>query len=239
MGTEAGENLSTIVRRKELERQACGGMFFWGVGNPMGAGLTALRDRAPEPTVVFSAMRSRPALVDQKPTGLLLWLSYIDEHDREVDLPMCSLVTSRSMTVGGRPKEAHYALVCSTKTTIGASPIGDLDASELVNVLSGRPVGSTQITAAVTRSPKQQGSQSTYQVNFVARLSGPGQVRLARHAPIVAAELEYAWDAAERGDLSAWRSAVKGLKSKAARRARYPESVTRYLQRSLELVTEE
>jgi hypothetical protein len=240
MGTEAGEHLSSIVRRKELERRACGGMFFWGVGNPMGAGLAALRGHAPEPTVVFSAMKSKPASADETPSGLLLWLSYIDGCDRETELPACSLVTSRSVTVGGRPKEVHYALVCSTQATICTEPVGDLDAGQLVNVLSGRPVGSTQITAAVSLTPKRRPNPSTYQINFVAKLSGPGQVRLARYAPITSTDLIHAWEAAERGSLRGWRSAVTALKADVDRRARYPQSLSRQLQQAtLELIAAE
>jgi 4-aminobutyrate aminotransferase-like enzyme len=37
MGTEAGQTLGTILRRKELERQAGSGIFAWGIGNSLGA----------------------------------------------------------------------------------------------------------------------------------------------------------------------------------------------------------
>lgn len=33
MQAEAGQSLDAIVRRKELEREANGGLFLWGVGN--------------------------------------------------------------------------------------------------------------------------------------------------------------------------------------------------------------
>jgi hypothetical protein len=34
MQSEAGQQLDAIMSRKELERRAGGGIFFWGVGNP-------------------------------------------------------------------------------------------------------------------------------------------------------------------------------------------------------------
>ncbi len=33
MQAESGQDLLNIVRRKEIERRANGGIFFWGVGN--------------------------------------------------------------------------------------------------------------------------------------------------------------------------------------------------------------
>src|SRR5437773_1823143 len=42
MQAEAGQGIEAIVSRKELERQAGGGLFCWGIGNAPPRSLSAL-----------------------------------------------------------------------------------------------------------------------------------------------------------------------------------------------------
>ena len=39
MGVESGEDLAKIIRRKESERIAGRGIFWWGIGNSLGAAV--------------------------------------------------------------------------------------------------------------------------------------------------------------------------------------------------------
>ena len=42
MQVEAGQALESIIARKEIERRAGGGLFFWGVGNAPSTAINAL-----------------------------------------------------------------------------------------------------------------------------------------------------------------------------------------------------
>lgn len=222
MGAEAGQALSEIIRRKEIERRGCEGLFLWGIGNSLGSNLALLRRCAVESCVVFSPMRSKPRVADSSPATLRLWLSYIDGSGRERELPTASLVTSRARTTGGHAKDAHYALICESRSAIDQGPCGEFDASTLVNLASGRPVGASQVTSVVRLGVARDAPALRYSIGFMAKLQGPGQVRLARSAEINPEELVDAVNAAEGSDVGAWKAAVSKLKRAAVPRAKEP-----------------
>lgn len=68
MGVESGEGLEQIVRRKEAERVAGNGQFWWGIGNSLGPAVReaarAQRGRVP---VLFSVMLGKPKVADSAP----------------------------------------------------------------------------------------------------------------------------------------------------------------------------
>jgi len=82
MQSEAGQNLSDIVDRKEREREAGKGIFFWGVGNAPSKMINALARTKVDISVVFSRMKSPPKDVDQKPATIVLWKNFIDCEGR-------------------------------------------------------------------------------------------------------------------------------------------------------------
>lgn len=142
-GTEAGEDISQIVARKEIERQRNGGIFLWGVGNAIGRSLRELLRRSVVPEVLFSPIRSAPKLQDVQPNGTKNWSSAYDLVGNAFRLPVHSTVTSRT-----KPK--HYALVCYSDEVLKldfGSPT--LAMTDLRNILSGRRVGTFQITSVV------------------------------------------------------------------------------------------
>jgi len=68
MGWESGVRLADILRQKEVERQAQGGLFLWGIGTTVSAErLRALRERVQVPHVVFTKMVSGSKPVDYEP----------------------------------------------------------------------------------------------------------------------------------------------------------------------------
>jgi hypothetical protein len=222
MGSESGERLAGILWRKELERKAGGGLFVWGVGTSLGRGLTELLEGPGPHRVVFSEMRSRPKQADVSPGRPLLWLSYwVGSCERE--LPPHCLVTSRQSTGSGRAKESHYALMCRAAHPISHEPIGHLDETRLVNLASGKPIGFSQVTATVRQAGRPlDGGPRIYPINFVAEFEGPGQVRLARHAPVERVEIEQLYRMARDGDTQAWCRGLEQLKSSTAVLARAP-----------------
>lgn len=189
MQAEAGQALGDIVRRKELERAAGNGLFFWGIGSALGEPLIRLIHRRSDPTVLFSIMRTPPKRIDSAPEGVFLWTSYVDASGRVESLPPHALVTSRS-TTGAGDKKRHYALVCTSEIPLRLETLGALDASHLWNLGTGvTRVGSSQVTAVVEHGAVYVDDIPRggpfYEVNMRAKLTAPYFVRLARpvHLP--------------------------------------------------------
>lgn len=189
MQAEAGQPLERILRRKELERRAGGGIFFWGIGSALGNGLRSLLAGGYSPRVVFSVMRSRPKMQDVAPDAVLVWTSYETPSGELCLIPEQALVLSRATTPTG-DKRRHYALVCQSDEPLHLRQIGSLDASHLRNIgESASRVGSSQVTAVVTHTTMLDGSTDArqlsdssgpaYEVNLLATLAQPHFVRLA------------------------------------------------------------
>lgn len=178
MQAEAGQLLNQIVVRKELERQAGGGIFTWGVGNaPALAARTLSRLRTPV-QVVFSIMKSKPKLIDVAPVRTLVWRSYLDADGVERPLPPASLVTSRADSARGT-KSAHYALMCSSNEPLRLEiATAGFDPAAFRNVGGTRsPVGASQVTALLVRV-QADGATPEYRVNMSAKLAGGYWVKL-------------------------------------------------------------
>ncbi len=177
MQAEAGQSLDAIVARKECERQAGAGSFFWGVGNAP-AGVANVLARAGIPVrAIFSVMKSRPKPVDVAPSRTVVWRRYIGADGIERQLPAHALVTSRGDSAGGA-KRVHYALMCRSdeplKLRFGERfyPTAFRNAGG-----TGAPVGSSQVTALLRRVEVDR-EASDYEVNLSAWLNGGYWVRL-------------------------------------------------------------
>ncbi|MDP3634926.1 hypothetical protein [Phenylobacterium sp.] len=178
MQAEAGQGLTTIVARKENERKAGDGIFFWGVGNAPSA-ITNVLARTHQPVrAIFSVMKSRPKSIDSAPSRVVAWRRYIDANGVEQDLPPHALVTSRADSSSG-PKKVHYALMCKSAEPLELRCDGEpFDPSAFRNAGgTGAPVGNSQVTALLKRVGSE-GANSDYQVNLSAWLAGGYWVRL-------------------------------------------------------------
>ncbi|MBA3022633.1 MAG: hypothetical protein KKG03_03465 [Gammaproteobacteria bacterium] len=187
MGTEAGQSLDMILRRKELERRAGQGLFAWGIGNSLGVAATLARQEAlgNEVEVLFTPMRSAAKHADVSPTQVLLWLGYHDENGVEVRLPSHMMITSRGSRGQKGGWRSHYALLCEGRRdiTIPAN-LGAIDANNAKNFASLNPLGASQVTAVVRyKSTCDELPERRYPVAFRAKLHGLGFVRLA--SPVV------------------------------------------------------
>lgn len=178
-GTEAGEPIGSILHRKERERLAHDGIFYWGIGNSVAPGVAALLERVAAPEVLFSPIRSRPRVVDVAPASILRWREAITLTGDRITLPDTIRVTSR-------PSRSHYALVCSVADPLDIAHLGRLRFSELRNLVSGHALGASQVTAVVFRDVDAvPDGDDGYVVALRARLVEPYFVRLA--APSVEA----------------------------------------------------
>jgi len=144
MGTEAGQTLDTILRRKELERRAGGGVFAWGIGNSLGSTAKLAMQESTEGKidVIFTQMKSVAKRIDVEPSQVLLWLRYVDENDQLVDLPSHSIITSRGKTTLSGSKRSHYALICNGQD--------DITVSTNIDVKYAREAISSNISCKVT-----------------------------------------------------------------------------------------
>lgn len=214
MGTEAGQPLAAILRRKELERCAGGGIFAWGIGNSLGEAPTRARQMSPsgDVEVLFTPMKSAPKAADVSPAQLLLWIHYQNRSGSQAALPEHMLVTSR----GGVDKRTHYALLCQSDDPIEERhDAGAFDSAGVRNLVSMNPVGASQVTSVVRYSGSRASTGNAYRIAFKARLYAEGFVKLIDPIPLDA-ELKALYEkvcAARTKD--AWFAGVRSLKSAA------------------------
>jgi hypothetical protein len=176
-GTEAGQAIEQIFQRKEQERVANAGLFFWGIGNAIGPSIRELLRRAQKPEVLFSPIRSTPRLKDSWPPAVVAWTSAETLEGTSFALPHQSLVTSRHDPLA--PKAAHYALVCFSEEPLELSRCDGIIAFACVrNLLTGRPVASSQVTAVVEHRLTCASGVPTYDVVVRTRLVYPYFLRL-------------------------------------------------------------
>lgn len=186
-GTEAGQTIDAILARKEAERRRNQGLFLWGVGNAVGPGVRELVRRCMAPDVLFSPIRSAPRLVDVAPESVVAWSHGQTLDGNLIPLPEGSVVLSRAKETS-RP---HYALVCAASEPLVLEKGATTDATlvrlcDLRNLLSGKPVGASQVTAVVSRTVSEAVAELAYPIAFRAKLVSPyflrlvGPVRISR-----------------------------------------------------------
>jgi hypothetical protein len=186
MHAEAGQGLHSILERKERERVAGNGLFFWGVGNPPSKLIKPLA-RIGEPiSVVFSRMKSKPKAIDENPTTTVVWRRYIDREEKLQLLPPHVLITSRGESAG-RTKTVHYALQCFSPEPLRINlertkfnPTNYRNAGG-----TGALIGNSQVTALlVQQEEKQTSSANEYSVDLRAMLTGSYWVKLVDPLPL-------------------------------------------------------
>lgn len=178
MQAEAGQTLVAIIARKEEERRAGDGVFFWGVGNPPSTMANVLARMNIPVRVVFSIMKSQPKVADTSPQRTVLWRRYTDACGSERALPPHVLVTSRGET-GRGPKTKHFALVCYSDAPLSITRGKPFDPDAYRNASgSGARVGASQVTALLKRTGEPK-ADTPYEVNLEASLRGGYWVRLS------------------------------------------------------------
>jgi hypothetical protein len=191
-GTEAGQAVSDILRRKEGERIANDGVFYWGIGNAVGPSILELLHKSAEPEVLFSPIKSPPRRDDVAPETVVAWTAAEGLDGEPYRLPAWSLITSRFNA--GRPR--HYALVCKSDSSLLdefesiTAGIARIAIRELTNLVTGRPLGSSQVTAVVKRQDHSCIPSAEYSVRL--KLVPPYFIQLSSPRPITAS-VAYSW----------------------------------------------
>lgn len=176
-GTEAGQPVNHILARKERERAANAGLFIWGIGNAIGPSIRELVRRTTHPEVLFSPIRSAPKSNDVSPPAVAAWVSGEGLDGTSFLLPEHSVVTSRFDPQS--PRSFHYALVCFSEQSLTASHcVEKVHLSEMTNLLTGRPIGASQVTAVVQPRMEDERGQPNYPVAIRASLAYPYFIRL-------------------------------------------------------------
>lgn len=220
MGTEAGQSLEMILRRKELERKAGNGIFAWGIGNSLGLSPSYARQAVPGDTVdiLFSPMKAAPKAIDVAPTQLVLWLAYHSSEGNLVDLPIHMLITSRGDNASGTEKRTHYALFCERQDVISIEEEhGIIDSKYARNLVSLNPLGASQVTAMV-RYDRPRGNirlEKPYPISFRARMYREGFVRLGMAVPLTGSLLSAYKTLCQASNSDEWLGGAINLKRQA------------------------
>ncbi len=212
MQAEAGQPLELILRRKEAERAAGDGMFFWGIGTSVAQRVRQMLEQVPRPKVVFSVMKAKPKPEDVSPEAVFLWTAYVDLFGVKQQIPEHALVLSRAYTKRG-PKTHHYALVCRSGMSLGVQAHGTIGLAHFRNLGSNTPrIGSSQVTAILEHLPTSDDG-TLYGVDLVADLVAPYFVRLTDPV-LLAPPVKDALDDMIRAgdDLKEWVTFVRQLR---------------------------
>lgn len=187
MQAEAGQGLERIIHRKEQERLAGDGLFFWGVGNAPSTMIRALSRMGAKIPVVFSVMKGKPKAIDEKPDAVVAWNGYIDNQGVEQTVPEHVLVTSRRDSAGG-PKRSHYALMCFSALPLELRTGLPFDHRRYRNAgVAGGMIGASQVTALIEPGVSfNNPGQADYHENLVAELTGSYWVKLTRPSAVSA-----------------------------------------------------
>lgn len=215
MQAEAGQDIQEIVARKELERLAGEGLFFWGIGNAPSRSIKELAKSYEDIDVVFSLMKTRPKVRDAAPMGILAWLSYLDANGLERPVPPGVLVTSRMETPSGT-KKSHYALMCWSDAKLRLADDGPFDQTAYRNVgETGGAVSHSQVTALLVRMGVES-SETDYRINLRAKLAGSYWVRLARPCVLwdqARTTLRNSYTRLEQMEVAEWVAMISEIKS--------------------------
>ena len=196
-GTEAGQAIAQILQRKEQERAANGGLFFWGIGNALGPSMEELLSKTANPEVLFSPIKSVPRSVDSQPAAVVSWTAAETFRGEPFNLPEQTLVTSRYDPHA--PRESSYALVCFSPVPLNqASCDGQISSTALRNLRTGRPVGASQVTAIVETVESVTGKTSMYEVVIRAKLVEPYFLRLRAPLALPKTDQSAGWEQSVR-----------------------------------------
>jgi hypothetical protein len=195
-GTEAGEPIDEIFARKERERVMNGGLFLWGIGNAIWPSMRELLSLEVNPEAVFSPIRSAPRKDDIAPEMVVRWTAGRSMDGQRYEFPAGAVVTSRQNY--NRRQTSHYALVCASAVALRVDTDGEpLVFARLRNLVTGRPVGASQVTAIVRQCDDDCGANGVryraalrvqlvfpYLVQLIDSVSLPPPLNAARHLTI-------------------------------------------------------
>lgn len=225
MGTEAGQALSEIVRRKDLERECGNGIFAWGIGNSIGPAIKYAKcaERVSVLEALFTPMKAAPKAIDAAPASIVMWLGFLSDTGKVEPLPEHMLVTSRGRSGSGEEKRTHYALICRSTTPLATQKAHHaIDHRAACNLVSSNPVGASQVTSVVRYRPTDS-LDAAYPVLFRAELTELAFVRLADPVVLTGKLLDMYHTVCRSLAPPDWEAGIKTLRGEAMSRSTSPE----------------
>lgn len=227
MQVEAGQALESIVARKEIERQAGDGLFFWGVGNAPSTAINALARLKIAVPLIFSVMKSKPKAADVAPSRVVAWTAYIDRFGKRQELPEHAVVTSRGDSPS-RVKTHHYALMCYSNRALRITHGTPFHVDAYRNAsASGGKVGASQVTALLKPNGECSG-EAGYEVNLSASLTDSYWVKLVEPIDVPVHKLALL-DRADGMRPSCWINLARDIKAASLEKPVHPRLEDRVL----------
>lgn len=218
MQSEAGQELCKILQRKDNERAAGDGIFFWGVGNAPSKLIPAISRSKLAVPMYFSIMKSKPKLVDSAPSSVVIWRRFIDANGIERPLPSSALVTSRGNSGSGALKTKHFALICHADEKLGLTHGVPFHHHMYRNAgQNGGQIGASQVTALLSRDNSASLSTAQYEINLKAKLAGSYWVRLTDPLPLSESQITL-YNKADETNASDWIELVSDLRQRTGSR---------------------
>lgn len=225
-----GEDLPTIVLRKEWERRLGGGRFLWGINQSLGSSAQVAALRTGSLLALFSPAASRPRVADVKREDALVWNAWVDSSGQVRPLPQHVFVTSRTRFPSGKPRDHHYALVCASPTELSIGSSLRVQPGRLRSVGTAKAPCASQGTVVVDRVEPPKGTcgaeraapragaqfgAAGYPVAFGVELEAPYFVRLAQPTRVKVRDMAALHEAARNADFEAWLELTKRLRGEA------------------------
>ncbi len=213
IGFDAGETPEHVIVRKEAERIAGAGEFWWVVGSPLGITVEAKAEQnGGTLPVLFSKSRSTEQRESRQVRIWDTWRSLLhpQKHGR---IPDHVIVTS-GHDLG--KKLARYALICRSDAKLSLRAVGFCDLAQCRSLKSAGRVKSLRGTHVLRKGEpliSRQGtnSESVYSVVLRATLVGHSYVLLENSRVLTQDELSSLQQFKAGHD---WSSLVKKLRQR-------------------------
>jgi hypothetical protein len=218
-GSETGEDLATLILRKEWERRLGGGRFLWGISQSLGSSAQVAALRTGSLLALFSPAAGRPRAAQRKREDALVWNAWVDASGQVRQLPPHAFVASRTTWPSGRERDHHYALVCASPTELSIGSSLGVCPERLRSVSTGRAPCASQATVVVDRADRTGEAAAAgkrYPIALAVELEAPYFVRLTQPTLVKARDLAAIHESARNGDFEAYTELTKRARSQPA-----------------------
>ena len=192
IGGDANETLDHIVKRKEAERVAGSGEFWWGLGAPLGADV---EDKARQNGGTLPALFSESSTSAKHSGQVLVWQNWksVLPPRKAGRIPNHIIVTS-GHNQNTTKKKPHYALICHLNVHLVLGNLGYCDLTQCLTAKNQKPINYVVGARLLEKQlPLMSGqgisSLSVRKIAFEATLVGHCYVKLENPRALTATQL--------------------------------------------------
>jgi hypothetical protein len=194
IGGDAGEPLDHIIVRKEAERDAGIGEFWWGLSAPLGSDVEA---QAQQNGGTLPALFSKSDALPKGSSQVRIWEEWesVLDPSRDGRIPGHIIVTSGHKPKREKKREpAHYALVCHSNVKLALGRLGYCDLTQCRTAKNRKSiqyiVGARLLEKPLPlMSARGTSSQTVRSIAFEASLKGHCYVKLKNDRMLTQSEL--------------------------------------------------